>query len=283
MRRFTTSAVTEQRPLVGLLLLAEVVIGVILVVKPFGAVPAEDPGPPAAAHVSLDVPTTPTDPLTLRDGRTVSLMSLGGAQTADLEGRVWGELDGAADAVTAFWGDEWPRNIVVVLTHTDEEFRALAAGEPDIAAATTAQRIVFAPGASSMSDASLRIVLRHELFHYAARGRTAADAPRWLTEGVADFVGRPPTAMPGPAAAAQLAQLPTDADLDTPGAVRSLAYDRAWWFSRFVASRYGADALRKLYVEACGTGHPDPGTAIKDTLGVDTAHVLAAWRVWLSG
>ena len=134
-----------------------------------------------------------------------------------------------------------------------------------------------------MSDASLRIVLRHELFHYAARGRTAVDAPRWLTEGVADYVGRPPTAVPGPSSAAALAHLPTDADLDTAGAVRSLAYDRAWWFSRFVASRYGADTLRKLYVTACGTGHPDQLTAIKETLGADPQQVLAAWRAWLGG
>jgi len=219
--------------------------------------------------------------MVLRDGRTVSLMSLGGAQTADLESRVWGELDGAADAVTAFWGDQWPRNIVIVLTRTDEEFRALGVGDPDIAAATTAQRIVFAPGASSMSDASLRIVLRHELFHYAARSRTAADAPRWLTEGVADFVGRPPTPKPDRRGADALAHLPSDADLDTVGSVRSLAYDRAWWFSRFVASRYGADALRNLYVTACGPGHPDQATAIKQALGADTPQVVAAWRAWL--
>ncbi|MDX1893270.1 DUF4157 domain-containing protein [Mycolicibacterium sp. 050158] len=282
MRRFTTSAATE-RPLVGLLLLAELAVAAVLIARPFDGARSVDSTPPSATHASLDVPTSQTDPLTLRDGRTVSVMALGGAQTADLESRVWGELDGAADAVTAFWGDDWPRNIVVVLTRTDEEFRALAAGEPDIAAATTAQRIVFAPGASSMSDAALRIVLRHELFHYAARSKTAADAPRWLTEGVADFVGRPPTAMPGPVAAAQLAHLPTDADLDTAGAVRSLAYDRAWWFSRFVASRYGADTLRKLYLTACEPGHPDPATAIRSALGADTTQLLAQWRGWLGG
>ena len=55
---------------------------------------------------------------------------------------------------------------------------------------------MFAPGAAAMSDASLRIVLRHELFHFASRADTAADAPRWLTEGVADFVGRPPAPRP---------------------------------------------------------------------------------------
>lgn len=210
-------------------------------------------------------------------------MALGGNQTADLAGRITAELDGAADAVTAFWGDDWPRNVVVVLTGTDEEFRALGTSGSDIAAATTAQRIVFAPGATAMSDASLRIVLRHELFHYASRAKTAADAPRWLTEGVADFVGRPPIPMPSAERAAELAHLPTDADLDTPGTVRSLAYDRAWWFSRFVASRYGAQTLRQLYLESCGTGHPDTATAIRTTLGADTPQVLAQWRSWLSG
>ena len=128
------------------------------------------------------------------------------------------ELDGAADAVTAFWGDDWPRDIVIVLTGTDEEFRALAGGGPDIAAATTAQRIVFAPGRGAMSDASLRIVLRHELFHYAARSRDrrrraalAHRGRRRLRRSAADAACR---AGSGPR---DLAQLPTDADLDTVG------------------------------------------------------------------
>jgi hypothetical protein len=109
-----------------------------------------------------------------------------------------------------------------------------------------------------------------------------ADAPRWLTEGIADFVGRPPTPKPGPDRVDVLAQLPSDVELGTPGAVRSLAYDRAWWFSRFVASRYGTEALRTLYVKACGVGHPAPAAAIADTLGTDMPKVLAAWRAWLS-
>lgn len=52
-----------------------------------------------------------------------------------------------------------------------------------------------------MSEASLRIVLTHELFHLAARTGTALDAPRWLVEGVADFVARPAAPLPAGAAA----------------------------------------------------------------------------------
>jgi hypothetical protein len=124
--------------------------------------------------------------------------------------------------------------------------------------------------------------LRHELFHYAARADTAADAPRWLTEGVADFVARPAAPRPGPGRAAEIATLPSDTDLDTVGPTRTLAYDRAWWFTRFVADRYGTPALRHLYERACGPGHPDVETAVSETLGTELGEVLVDWRRWLS-
>ena len=77
--------------------------------------------------------------------------------------------------------------------------------------------------------------------------------------------------------------LPTDADLDTAGTTRTLAYDRAWWLTRFVADRYGAATLRRLYERACGPGHPDVETAVSETLGADLGEVLADWRRWLTG
>lgn len=226
--------------------------------------------------------TAASNTVTLRDGRTVEFVSLG-ARSASLAARISAELDGAVEAVSAFWGDAWPRHVEIVLTGTDAQFAALGQGGPDIAATTTAERIVFAPAATDMSDSALHIVLRHELFHYAARAATAADAPQWLTEGVADYVGRPALPRPGPARVAELAVLPTDADLDTPGATRSLAYDRAWWFSRFVADRYGPATLRELYLAACGVGHGSADTAIRTVLGEPTDRVLSAWRAWLAG
>ncbi|MDO3638105.1 peptidase, partial [Mycolicibacterium sp. KC 300] len=76
------------------------------------------------------------------------------------------------------------------------------------------------------------------------------------------------------------ARLPTDTDLDTAGPVRSLAYDRAWLFSRYVADRHGIAALRALYLRACGPGHPDVATAVRDTLGQSLPEVEAGWRAW---
>ncbi|CFS03902.1 Uncharacterised protein [Mycobacterium tuberculosis] len=187
----------------------------------------------------------------------------------------------------------------MVAAGSDEQFHAAAGGGlasqwADIAAITVVdrvdparrtvvgQRIVFAPGAAHMSPAALRIVLGHELFHYAARADTALDAPRWLAEGVADFVARPKTPPPADAVSVALS-LPSDTDLDTPGPQRSLAYDRAWWFARFVAAAYGTAKLRELYLATCGVGHFDLATAAHDVLGIDAAGLLARWQRWLMG
>ena len=283
MRRSTTSAATDRRRLAALLV-TELICALLLVGRP----QAEPAHPVVAAPASLTTPTAASTIETLTDGRTVHLVGLGGAHTAPLLTRIAAEMNDAAQAVTAFWGPDWPHDVVIVAAGTDAEFGTLARGGPDIAATTTAERIMFAPGAAAMSDASLRIVVRHELFHFASRARTAADAPRWLTEGVADFVGRPPT--PRPANAAEMglgphasSGLPTDAELSDAGPAGSLAYDRAWWFTRFVADVYGSDTLQALYLRACAPGHPDAATAVRDTLGADLPTVLAGWRHWMSG
>ncbi len=185
-------------------------------------------------------------------------------------------------AVTAFWGADWPRDIVIVATASDEQFRALAGGGSDIAAATAGQRIVFAPGAAAMTEDDLRIVLRHELFHYAARADTAIGRTSVADRRRRRLRGKARGAAAGTRAGGHLGRLPTDADLDTAGTTRTLAYDRAWWFTRFVADRYGTATLRRLYERACGPGHPDVETAVSETLGADLDEVLADWRRWLS-
>ncbi|WP_102142667.1 peptidase [Mycobacterium hubeiense] len=271
MRPSTTSVATK-RLLLGILL-TELIFGVLLLGQP--AAPQIPRLAAPAAHTTF---TGGSTTLMLPDGRRVALVDLGGPDAASLLTRVTAEIADAANAVTAFWGPDWPREVTIAATATDEQFTALAGGGADIAAATTKERIVFAPGAAAMSNTALRIVLRHELFHYATRTVTASDAPRWLTEGVADFVGRPPVAAPRDAQAV----LPTDTELDTAGPLRSLAYDRAWWFSSFVAEVYGTPALRALYLRACGIGHTDVGTAVRDTLGADLDEVLNRWRAWLT-
>lgn len=248
---------------------------------------------PALSH-----PIAARAPLTVGD-REVRLIGFGSPAADRLLARIAAEMRTAIDKVAAFWGVDWSRDISVVVAGSDDEFRAAAGGGPpqqwaDIAAVTVAdridpahrvaagQRIVFAPGAAAMSDSALRIVLTHELFHYASRADTALDAPRWLAEGVADFIARPNTLIPAEAASSHMS-LPSDFDLDAPGPQRSLAYDRAWWFARFVADTFGAPKLRAYYLAVCGVAHADPFNAARDVLGIDSTGLLARWQQWMVG
>ena len=217
--------------------------------------------------------------------RTVRLISLGGPATDRLLTRVAADIGAAVEHVEAFWGADWSRDITVVAAGTDEQFRGAAGGGPasqwaDIAAVTVAdrvdpvrrvavgQRIVFAPGAAGMSAAALRIVLTPRAFslcrarrHRAGRASVADRRGRRLRRPAATPPVPAPTTLADPS-------LPSDADLDTPGPQRSLAYDRAWWFARFVADTYGTPKLRALYLAACGVGHADPfATAVARRAG----------------
>ncbi|MGA8544345.1 MAG: DUF4157 domain-containing protein [Mycobacterium sp.] len=254
--------------------------------------PAQPAHPASPAAVGAEAPR-----LVVAGDRIVRMTNLGGPRAEVLLRRVAATIGQSVDAVEASWGTDWPRDIAVVATGSQSQFETEAGGGPaaqwaDIAAVAVAdrvdparrmaigQRIVFAPGAVDMSDPALRIVLSHELFHYATRADTAVDAPRWLTEGVADYIARPRTPLPK---VTQLpAALPSDADLDALGKQRSLAYDRAWWFARFVADTRGTTTLRALYQAACGVGHADLPTALQTAVGVDAAGVLADWQQWLT-
>ncbi|WP_082134242.1 DUF4157 domain-containing protein [Mycolicibacter heraklionensis] len=237
-------------------------------------------------------------PLIVGDDRSVVLENLGGQPGEELLSRVAANIGPAVDAVEAFWGTDWTHRIQVTATGSDRQFAELAGHDSadvaqwaDVAAVAVAdrvdperraavgQRIVFAPGANAMSTPALRIVLTHELFHYAARTDTALDAPRWLTEGVADFVARP-TGDRAIGPAGPVLALPSDADLDAPGPRRVQAYDRAWEFARFVADRFGTAKLRELYLTACGPGHVPPAVAVPLVLGVDLPELLAGWQRW---
>lgn len=248
---------------------------------------------PTATQTPSAVPGTA--PLIVGDNRSVDLISLGGPGTDALLARVRTDIGGAVGAVERFWGTDWSHDLVVIAAGTAAQFQDAAGGAAqgaDIAAIAVAdrvdaadrvvegQRVVLAPGAAAMGPEALQLVLTHELFHYAARADTALDAPRWIAEGVADFVARPAAGRPAPAAVPPA--LPSDADLDAVGPRRALAYDQAWWFIRFVADSYGAVAVRRLYLAACGSGHPDVATAVRDVLGVELPDLMARWRHWLA-
>jgi hypothetical protein len=235
--------------------------------------------------------------LSVGDDRTVTLVNLAGPTAERLLDSVAADIGPAVSTIEDFWGTDWTHDILIVATGSADQFAAQAGAAPraDTAALAVAdrvdpvhrvalgQRIVLAPGASQMDADALRIVLTHELFHYAARADTALDAPRWLTEGVADYVGRPAAAERAAAhALGPVTTLPSDAEFTGTPEQLSAAYDKAWLFARYVADWYGPAKLRALYEKAGGAERSDVTTAISEVLGTTPAAVLAGWQIWLA-
>ena len=73
------------------------------------------------------------------------------AQQANHSGAGTGDAAGALPrTITAFWGPDWPSEIVVVAAATPDQFAAIGGGDVHTAA-TTAEQIMFAPDADAMS------------------------------------------------------------------------------------------------------------------------------------
>jgi hypothetical protein len=217
--------------------------------------------------------------------------------------RLVDEMAGALASLSEFWGPHWHVGVLLIAAQTDAEFAALVGGEHTngIAAAAVAdrvdngvavgQRVVFAPGSAALPPDQFRVVLRHELFHAAARTVTGDHAPLWLVEGVADYNGRRGSGTPFRNAAPTLTSalaagrvpdhLPTDEDIDGPGPRRTQAYEEAWSVAQYVAEAFGEPKLVQLYRYGADRAPGPQGTAIQRALGIDEATLVRQWQSWL--
>ncbi len=220
------------------------------------------------------------------------------------------ELDPAVASVDAVWGDQWGRRVALVLPDSPAEMRALVGPdfpiESVVAVAvadkldtqrrtTTGQRVVLSPtGSRALSIASLRVVLRHEITHVAARVDTVDGSPMWLLEGFADYVGYRDSGLSLAQGAPDLAEqvrggsvpgsLPQDRDFR--GRDRDVAYQRSWSLARFVAERFGEADLVELYRSLAGAGPISAGETdrlLGSAIGLDRGGLLRAWQEHLRG
>ncbi|GAB90428.1 hypothetical protein [Gordonia rhizosphera] len=252
-----------------------------------------------------DLPGLAVDDVTTAGGESVVATYPG---TGDVATRLPDQLPRAIDAVTRFWGAEWPRRAVVVVTARAEEFEALAHSAADISGAAAAtvftrvdttaheavgQRVILTPGAREFPTPVLGVVLRHELTHVAMRADTSPGAPLWITEGVPEYVGRKGTYTRFADAAPDLAEqvragavpadLPTDGDFAVDTARATVAYQSAWSVAAYVAERFGEHGLKELYMGVAGTGDPARhDAAIETAIGLSRAQLVADWRRWLT-
>jgi hypothetical protein len=224
--------------------------------------------------------------------------------------RLSAELDASIAAVSAFWGTGWSQRVALLLPDSPDEMRALVgpgfpvesvvavavADRVDTGQRTVAgQRVVLSPlGSRALSVASLRVVLRHEILHVAARADTVDGSPLWLLEGFADYVGYRDSGITLPQGAPDLSEevkragppagLPEDKDFRASGRDLDLAYQKAWSMARFVAERHSEPKLIELYRALASAGSASASQTdqiLRQVLNTDRAGLVEAWRQFL--
>ena len=198
----------------------------------------------------------------------------------------------------------WRGPLLVEVPRTRAQLNAVlqsAPGEYDnIAAVTTTADGSLAPGApvrvfvnpsvfGRLKERGAQVVMSHEATHVAT-GATFTSMPTWLLEGFADFVALDGAGVPVQVAAGQILSrirkgglprgLPTSQALDPTANGLGATYEEAWLACRFLAQRYGTDALVRFYRRVSG-GTPTRA-AFRSVLGTTQADFVTAWRADLS-
>jgi hypothetical protein len=224
--------------------------------------------------------------------------------------RLTRELDPSVEAVSELWPTQWSQRVAVMLPDSPGEMRALVgpdfpvesvvavavADRVDNKTRTVAgQRVVLSPsGVRALSIASLRVVLRHEITHLAARADTVDGSPTWLLEGFADYVGYRDSGVTLAEGAPDLAKrvrqdgppaaLPEDRAFRSRGPDLDLAYQQSWSIARFIADRYSEKTLIEVYRRLAGAGPVsarETDDMLRELLGVDRAALVEGWQSYL--
>ncbi|MFI9647568.1 hypothetical protein ACIHAA_14895 [Streptomyces sp. NPDC052040] len=266
-------------------------------------------------YVSADRPAGKTGGQLWEQGavetvRGTHSLVLGQGQPRDVL-RAYADLaDRSVPAVTAAWGTDWARHVVVLVPRSLDGMARLlgasASGYRGIAAVTTgeaggtgqtpADRIIVNPDAyAALGDLGKQVVLRHETTHVATRAHTTPATPLWLSEGYADWVGYRGTGRTPVQAAPELARsvargrilaaLPRDSDFAFAGDAETLAgaYEGGWLACRMIADRWGEARLNAFY-RAVGDHRTREGsveTALKRVLGTTPAEFTRQWQTYL--
>ncbi|MEU5094364.1 hypothetical protein [Streptomyces sp. NPDC020996] len=234
---------------------------------------------------------------------------LGVGQSGEALHRYADLADRAVPAVSAAWGTDWARRVVVLVPKSLEGMAGLlgspASSYRGIAAVTTgevggppaapADRIIVNPDAYAvLGGLGKQVVLTHETTHVATRAHTSAATPLWLSEGYADWAGYRGTGRTAAQAAPELARavadghlpaaLPADKDFAFSGDAGELAraYESGWLACRLIAERWGEVRLREFY-RAVGDHERRAGAvedAMKKVLGTTPERFTAQWRAY---
>jgi hypothetical protein len=236
-----------------------------------------------------------------------SCIVLGHPSSRSLMRRVATSIDAAVPRVTAVWGTAWGQRVVALVPSTQDELKRIVGGNGDysqIAALATAElkdsssgyhpvgdRIVINPPTfAKLGSLGRRVVLTHEVTHVATRTASGPEAPAWLVEGFADYIGYRGVRVPYSASAAELRSavrrgrtptaLPADDAFDGNNKNLAQVYEEAWLAVSLLVEQHGREGLLRFY-RAVGRADASP-TALNDAFrrmwGTSLAEFTEQWR-----
>lgn len=236
--------------------------------------------------------------------RTRTGLVLGHDENRELVDRVARMLDSSVAAVSEIWSSPWSRRVGVVVPASRAELRSLVGASfavDGIAAVAVANEVDTATGrvegprivlntrtATALSDSALRVVIKHEITHIAARADTVDGAPMWMLEGFADYVGYRGSGIPPEHIAPDLArmlrnegsptELPSEADFRASGSRLDLAYQQSWSVVRFLVHEVGERRVVELYHRIAGSWSTAAvDEALRDLTGMTRSELVEPW------
>ena len=247
----------------------------------------------------------------LRVARAPGVLVLGHPSSSYLLSSVAQTASFAIPRVTAVWGRDWPRRVVILVPSTQKELGRLVDDTGDLSqiAAVASAEVQDCPGPpdpvgnrvainppnwAKLSPLGQRVVLTHELTHVASRADTGSCTPTWLVEGFADYVGYQGSGVPVPVIAQELAadvragrvpkHLPPDDDFAGSSKRLAQAYEGGWLACHLIVERVGQAKLVRFY-RAVGTSSDPPqqalASAVRTYLHMSMAQFVSAWRAYL--
>ena len=242
--------------------------------------------------------------------RAPGTLVLGHPESAALVRDVAALASAAIPRVSAVWGQQWQREVVVVVPRDTAEMAGLLGSDGDlsrIAAVATAElqdgdydpagdRVLVNPAPfATLSKLGRQVVLTHEVTHVATRAATGPGMPAWLAEGLADAIAYRDVDVPLAVSARELradvragrlpTRLPRDGDFAGSNPNLAQAYEQAWLAVRLLAERHGDASLLRFY-RAVGAARDVDGdlaveTALERELDTTPEALVADWQAAL--
>jgi tetratricopeptide (TPR) repeat protein len=196
-------------------------------------------------------------------------------ETMESTGRmVLDALERSRAALVSQFGFE-PEEPVVVILYSRRSYREM--GGPHWSAGLFDGKIRMPVGGLSQVDEQIRGTLHHEMVHAFIHARAGENAPRWLHEGVAEYM----EGSRGTDQGKLLAQALADGNsfghcLPTAQCDVRIFYPAATSFVDYLIQMRGIGGLREL-LSALGEGR-DIDASLREVLGKDEGALIGEWE-----